>query len=126
MLNINVSTTDDNAKLKDRVVSVLNFAAEKLSLSSGYIEVHLVPNEVMDKNVLSYPAPKDFLRPDIAEKFLGEIYLNPDYIKNHNEDFNLMLVHGFLHLLGYDHKKDEDALKMEAKERELLKEVSEL
>jgi probable rRNA maturation factor len=29
-------------------------------------------------------------------------------------------VHGFLHLIGYDHEKDDDAEAMESLEREIL------
>ena len=32
----------------------------------------------------------------------------------------LLLVHGILHLLGYDHEEDEEAIVMEAKEKEIL------
>ena len=32
----------------------------------------------------------------------------------------LLLVHGILHLLGYDHEEDDEAIVMEAKEKEIL------
>ncbi len=35
----------------------------------------------------------------------------------------LMVVHGLLHLLGWDHEADEDALRMESRERDLLARV---
>jgi probable rRNA maturation factor len=34
-----------------------------------------------------------------------------------------MVIHGCLHLLGYDHIEDEEAEEMEALERELLAEL---
>ena len=76
----------------------------------GYAEVNLVGNAVMKKNVLSYPAPAGFPRPDAKENYLGEIYLNPEYIKERGENFDLMLIHGFLHLRGYDHIKKNDRM----------------
>ena len=94
-------------------------------LKNKYVEVYLVTDQFMKKNVLSFPAPKDFPRPDIKDyKNLGEIYLNPNYIKTHGEDFVFMLVHGFLHLLGYDHKIREERLEMEQKEKEVLDRIS--
>jgi len=90
----------------------------------GCAEIYLVNGRFMNKNVLAFRAPKNFPRPDIKGRFLGEIYLNPDYIKNHKEDIFLMLTHGFLHLLGYGHKEKADRIKMEKKEQQLFKLLS--
>lgn len=89
--------------------------------NSCYLEVYLVGNKFMKKNVLSFSAPKNFPRPDIKERILGEIYLNPLYIKKNKENLGRMLLHGLLHLLGYDHKKKSDRIKMEKKETSILK-----
>ena len=35
-----------------------------------------------------------------------------------------MLVHGLLHLLGYDHTEDDEAEEMEAREDALLRELA--
>lgn len=59
---------------------------------------------------------------------LGDIILAPAYIKAqakrlntpYASEFTLLLVHGMLHLLGYDHLEDEDARIMEAREDELV------
>ena len=54
------------------------------------------------------------IAPEIAEVQAGE------YGHTVEEELNLLLVHGVLHLLGYDHEADEDALAMQARERALL------
>ncbi len=91
------------------------------------LDVHLVTHKTMNANVHSFLAPLDFPRPDIAPaRWLGDIYINPSYIKQHYEDFNLLLVHGFLHLLGYDHGRKSDRLKMESRERMLLRHIGSL
>jgi rRNA maturation RNase YbeY len=61
-------------------------------------------------------AEKPFPMPDIKEKYLGEIHLNPFYIKSKGEDLLFMLFHGLLHIAGYDHKKKNDRIRMEKKE----------
>ena len=63
---------------------------------------------------------------DIFE--LGDVIIAPDVAEAQSEEFghsfeaelSLLLVHGLLHLLGYDHIEDGEAEEMEAKERELL------
>lgn len=59
---------------------------------------------------------------------LGDVVIAPEvagrqaleYGHTVEEELNLLLVHGVLHLMGYDHEEDEDALAMQARERALL------
>lgn len=59
---------------------------------------------------------------------LGDVVICPDVVRtqaaSYGVDFEdemaLMIVHGLLHLLGYDHEIDEEAEHMEARERHLL------
>jgi probable rRNA maturation factor len=44
----------------------------------------------------------------------------PDHERSLDDEMALLVVHGVLHLLGWDHEVDADAEKMEARERELL------
>ena len=44
----------------------------------------------------------------------------PTHSGNSIDEFALLVTHGVLHVLGYDHKEDADASKMHARERELL------
>ena len=39
------------------------------------------------------------------------------------DHFTHLMVHGFLHILGYDHIDETDAAKMEAKEIRILKKL---
>lgn len=59
---------------------------------------------------------------------LGDVIVDPSHVRRQAEGMDvafedemaLMVVHGLLHLLGYDHVDDTDAERMEARERELL------
>ena len=59
---------------------------------------------------------------------LGDVVIAPEVAESQaveyghtvEEELNLLLVHGVLHLLGYDHDSDKDAAAMQARERVLL------
>ena len=91
-----------------------------LGVNRRAVRVYLVGNGIMKNDVLSFPHPAGVPRPDHAGRFLGEIYLNPGYIREHGEDLRFMAAHGFLHLLGYDHEGEHDILAMEEKERAIM------
>jgi probable rRNA maturation factor len=76
-------------------------------------------------NILSFSHPKDFIipAPPRKDKILGEIYLAPNYIKKHRENLDFMVIHGLLHLLGYDHAAKNDRMRMEKKEREIFAKI---
>ena len=103
-----------------------------LGHKNSYVEVNLVKSSLMrslnrrfrgkDKttNVLAFPAPKKFPKPTKrGYKFLGEIYLDPVYIKSHGENIDYLLIHGLLHLLGFGHERYDDRIKMENLEKKL-------
>ena len=79
----------------------------------------------MDKptNVLSFELGDDVL--------LGDIFISLDTVKREAKDAHIsveehtahMIVHGMLHLQGYDHIKDDEAKIMESKEIKILKKL---
>lgn len=81
-------------------------------------------------NVLSFPAlqPTGTGGPDDAPRMLGDIAIAYETTRKEADDeqkpfdhhLSHLAVHGFLHLIGYDHEKDADAEAMEALEREIL------
>jgi len=81
-------------------------------------------------NVLSFPAlpPTGPGGPDDAPRMLGDIAIAYETTRREADDeqkpfdhhLSHLAVHGFLHLIGYDHEKDDDAETMEALEREIL------
>jgi len=81
-------------------------------------------------NVLSFPAlpPAGPSGPDDAPRMLGDIAIAyqttraeaDDEQKPFDHHLSHLAVHGFLHLIGYDHEKDDDADAMETLETEIL------
>jgi probable rRNA maturation factor len=73
-------------------------------------------------NVLSFPAPRT------DPEFLGDIALAAETIaeeanfqgKRFEHHAAHLVVHGFLHLMGYDHVTPADAEKMEGRDRVIL------
>lgn len=78
-------------------------------------------------NVLSFPA-FPFKRGAALPPMLGDIVLALETVKREAEleekplehHISHLVIHGFLHLLGYDHESDEEAEEMEAVERRAL------
>jgi probable rRNA maturation factor len=76
-------------------------------------------------NVLSFPAKN-------AADHLGDVVLAFETIAReaHSEQKPFahhlahLAVHGFLHLVGYDHERSKDAAAMERTEREILRELA--
>jgi probable rRNA maturation factor len=66
--------------------------------------------------------------PDDMPRMLGDIAIAYETARREADhehkpfDHHLshLAVHGFLHLIGYDHEKDDDAEAMETLEREIL------
>jgi len=81
-------------------------------------------------NVLSFPATDD---PQEATEhmILGDVIISYQTLQRESEEQSKtmeahmvhMLVHGILHLIGYDHQDSQEAEKMEALEVGLLKEM---
>jgi probable rRNA maturation factor len=84
-------------------------------------------------NVLSFPARNaQRAKNGTPEPHLGDIVLAFETIareargegKPFAHHVAHLVVHGFLHLVGYDHERDEDALVMEQAEREILRQLT--
>ncbi len=80
-------------------------------------------------NVLSFPALQPAAgAPADAPRMLGDIAIAYQTTRKEADDeekpfdhhLSHLAVHGFLHLIGYDHEEDDDAEAMEALEREIL------
>lgn len=107
-------TTLKTCNFKDSIKISLVFAEEKLSQKLNY--QYRGKNQSTD--VLSFRYNKNegeiIICYSIAKKQARE---NKISIKN---ELTRLLVHGILHLVGYDHKTNKDKLAMEALEKKIL------
>ena len=147
MIKINVITNNNdwfyyikkpNSYL-DKKIKKLNTKLKKFKknqiffslLLSGNKEIKYLNNKFRKKNkttdVLSFPFYK---KKDLEKKlkikedvYIGDIIINLNKIKNKNQikkfvtEFDQLWIHGLVHLFGYDHKKDNDYLKMKKIEK---------
>lgn len=68
----------------------------------------------------------DYAEDEVVE--IGDVVIAPDIVDEQRarfgtsfeEEASLMLVHSLLHLLGYDHIEEDEALEMEGLEKEIL------
>ena len=77
-------------------------------------------------DVLAFPA--GHLDPDTGRVYLGDVIISFQQAKNHADqtehalaaEINLLVVHGVLHLLGYDHDEPEGKAKMWSAQTQIL------
>ncbi len=110
---VDITTVDDDAMadLNRRHLGV-DGATDVLSFPLEQLEPGHVPQRSSDD----------------APVHLGDIVLAPDYIARQAErlavevahEHALLVVHGLLHLMGWDHADDSEAEAMEAREADLL------
>ena len=136
-------------KVIDKVLTKC-FEEEKLQDSKLYITVTLTnPENIKEINkeyrnidratdVLSFPMfEKDELEEKIKnndfehEDVLGDLVISIEKVREQAKEYghsferelSYMLVHGFYHLMGYDHIEEEDKKKMRPKEEKILNDL---
>jgi probable rRNA maturation factor len=111
----------------------------ELGVRSDEVVIHLVDQETISRlhgDFFDDPSPTDCLsfpidhplEPCVGPSILGELFVCPEvateYASAHQGDplreTALYIIHGLLHLLGYDDQTEEERLKMRAQETYLL------
>ena len=149
-LQVDILQADDKWSALENASDLIQHAAQAAILdgpaapSAGTVDVSILLEgdaalQVLNKqwrgkdkptNVLSFPAPPLPVAVDLpgAEMSLGDIALSYDTLAAEalNEGKSLaahlqhLVVHGMLHLQGYDHETPDEAEEMEALERRIL------
>lgn len=145
---VNFLEIDENIEYLDLIEKVIGkaFCTEKIDELNLYINVILTNPENIRKankeyrnidketDVLSFPMfekqeiEKMLKNGNYTQDILGDIIISiprveeqaKEYGHSFEREFAYMLIHGFYHLMGYDHMKEEDKKQMRAKEESVL------
>ncbi|MBB6445987.1 rRNA maturation RNase YbeY [Bacillus benzoevorans] len=151
-MSLNLDFMDETETLKDEdfamLERLLDFAAGKEKVEDGSeLSVTFVTNErirEINREYRDKDQPTDvisFAMEELGEgeipligadmpRVLGDIIISvvktkeqaAEYGHTFSRELGFLAVHGFLHLLGYDHEEEEDEKKMFVRQKELLDE----
>lgn len=119
---------------------LIDYAIEHEELENVIFNIIIVDNKYIHKLNKEYRGidrPTDvisFALEDNADeiesdvRILGDIYISIDKVYEQAKEYGhsnlreicFLMIHGFLHLLGYDHMKEAEEKKMFAKQEEIL------
>lgn len=126
----------------DIIKKLINFAIDYEKLNNIVFNVILVNNEIIqeiNKNYRNIDAATDVISfalednkdfPLSEYRILGDIYISIDKVEEQSKlyghsflrELAFLTIHGFLHLLGYDHMNIEDEKVMFSKQELILNE----
>ena len=98
----------------------INKKYRKIDRATDVLSFPMFEKEELDEKIKN----KDFLYEDV----LGDIIISIEKVREQAEEYghsferelSYMLVHGFYHLMGYDHIEEEDKKIMRPKEEKIL------
>ena len=141
MLNINfVNETNEKIKEINKLKRLLKFSIKYMKLNNIEMGIIFVDNsriKELNKSYRNIDRETDvitFRLEDYEEvkygkvKVLGDIYISLDKAKSQSIEYghsylrelSFLMIHGFLHLLGYDHMNEEDEKEMFELQEEVL------
>lgn len=134
--NVSTQTVPSDAQFESWVRAALDSRRDEAEISLRIVDTdeitalnHQYRGKDYATNVLSFPTD---LPPELNLPHLGDIVICAAVVEREADEQNKpplahwahMIVHGTLHLLGYDHIDDEEALAMEALEVEILQSLN--
>ena len=112
----------------------LNLSSKTFTiLLTNNIKMKYLNNKFRKKNkatdVLSFPfySVTELKKGKRKKKYLGDVAISYQFVINRSKltnfelEFDKLWLHGYLHLLGYDHQNDSDYYKMRKIENKILK-----
>ena len=141
MVNVTFSNeTDKNVSEKKELKKLINYAVKYLNLKDIEFGVIFVDNnkiKELNRIYRNIDRETDVITFRLADyekvifnnvNILGDIYISLDkalsqsieYNHSYLRELSFLLIHGFLHLLGYDHMNEEDEKVMFKLQEEIL------
>lgn len=145
LVEIEYVQINSNKEYEDIIKKVIRkcFETEKIDINSLYVNIILTNPDIirkynkkyrnidMETDVLSFPM---FEKEELlsfntnVQEVLGDIIISIDKVEEQAKEYghsferelSYMTVHGFYHLMGYDHIKEKDKEKMREKEENIL------
>lgn len=138
--NLNIVSAYKSELSKKEIHKIVKYLRDELLISFLSLQINIVDSEqVLDlnKKYLNHDYNTDIITFDYSENLNhldGEIFISfQDAVKNAKkykvktkEEIIRLIVHGILHLSGYDDQKPADKRKMKTKENYLLNEIKEI
>jgi probable rRNA maturation factor len=133
MINNLQEQTEVNSEIEEIIQQVIDRGAAKLEeISEGEVSLALVDdnyikelntrfrNKEESTDVLSFPLEEDKLLGDIIISLETAQRQAKEYGHSLEREVGFLTVHGFLHLLGYNHKQEDNRQQMRSREEEIL------
>ena len=134
-----INMTNQDIEYIETMYKLIDYAIKHEKLENVLFNVIIVDNEYIHKLNLEYRGidrPTDVISfaledyEDIKSdiRVLGDIYISIDKVYEQAREYGhsnlreicFLMIHGFFHLLGYDHKEKEEEKIMFAKQEEIL------
>ena len=137
--------TEEKVEEENLINDVLEFAMKKEQLENTSFSVIFVDNKYihnLNKTYRNIDRPTDVITFALEDdesiingsdnRMLGDIYISLDRAHEQAEEYghsfkrelSFLAVHGFYHLLGYDHQTEEEEKIMFGKQEEILEEFN--
>ena len=140
-----ITITNETDEYVDEALlnKVADYAMKSEDVNNGVVNIIIVDNKKIreinkkyrgidrETDVISFALEDDDTFIELPIRVLGDIYISIDRVKLQAKDYGhsekreicFLVVHGILHLLGYDHMNTSDEKVMFSKQEKILDEL---
>lgn len=134
MINVFNESGDSTINIDEQAIKKLGNIAREEGLKEDEINIVLCTDEFlleMNKTYLRHDYYTDVITFDQSEgdeEISGDVYISPDQVRRNAEEYGVgfdtellrVMIHGVLHLVGYDDRSDEERAQMRKKENHYM------